>query len=262
MMKEKFELIVVIPCFNEATRISSWKLKEFSKKNAHVLLYLINDGSKDDTEAVLHNIAIHSRNTKVLTYRENKGKATAVRKGFLAALENYEFERIAYLDADLSTSLEECYSMSQEIDHPISFVFGSRIAKLDSRIKRRFYRFFIGRIIATFIAGQLGVRVYDTQCGCKVFTRELAQEVIQEEFISTWLFDVEIFHRLICLYGKSGIVNVAKEIPLKSWIDKNKSRVNPWYFFRVWYDLFAIRKKYGHQKPYMCKTQLSEVHVR
>ena len=60
-----------------------------------------------------------------------------------------------------------------------------------------------GRVIATIISEILQIKVYDTQCGCKVFSRDLASEVFIDEFISRWLFDVEIFFEDHCFESEA-----------------------------------------------------------
>ena len=94
---------------------------------------------------------------KILSYEKNKGKGNAVRYGFLYAVRQNMSGNLAYLDADLSTSLEECKLLSKKINDKIKFVFGSRIRKSNNVIKRKFHRFVIGRSIATIISSILGV---------------------------------------------------------------------------------------------------------
>ena len=149
------------------------------------------------------------------------------------------------MDADLSTDINECISLSKRVKEKITFVFGSRILKIDNNIKRKWHRFFFGRVIATFISKILGVAVYDTQCGCKIFSSELSKKIFNSPFISKWLFDVELFFRVISIYGRENLKNHVREIPLSSWIDTSDSRVKMTYFFKLWIDLYKISKKYN-----------------
>ena len=65
-----------------------------------------------------------------------------------------------------------------------------------------------------------------------------------EVFSSRWLFDVEIFLRLINLYGKDKFIEISKEVPLKSWVDTEDSRVKFIDAPRIILDLFIIKKRY------------------
>jgi glycosyltransferase involved in cell wall biosynthesis len=244
-MENSFELVIVIPAFNEATRLCVKSFKTFLKAHPKVLICFVNDGSTDDTEIVINNLKTEvPYQLELISPSQNQGKAEAVRIGMLVAYEKWCFQKIAYLDADLSTSLEECYEIAQGMSHISDFAFGSRISKLDSQIHRKLYRFLIGRSIATLISSQLKLNVYDTQCGCKVLRRDLLLSIFETPFISKWLFDVEIFHRLITIYGREQLKRVANEIPLKSWQDTDDSRVPLSYFFRLWIDLRAIKIAY------------------
>lgn len=240
-----FDLVIVVPCYNEENRLPISSFENFIQQNKDCLIYFVNDGSSDDTVKVLQKLKnTFTENIDFLDLEENLGKAGAVRQGFLTAHQKFKFDKIAYLDADLSTSLEECKSLSQQIKEETVFVFGSRISKTDNNIDRKFYRFLIGRFIATLISNQLKLKVYDTQCGCKIFDSKVSNDLFQEEFISKWLFDVEIFHRLIAKFGLENIKNIAKEVPLDAWVDTEDSRVKFTYFFKLWFDLFAIGRKY------------------
>jgi hypothetical protein len=109
-------------------------------------------------------------------------------------------------------------------------------------IERSSYRFFIGRIIATVISYILKLNVYDTQCGCKIFSKELAEVVFKDTFVSKWLFDVEIFDRIIKFYGRKKVLEKMLEVPLLRWVDRGDSKVKSSYFFKLWIDLYKINK--------------------
>ena len=240
-----FELVIVIPCYNEENRLPITKFTQFLHQQKKVLLCFVNDGSADATDTVINQLKTDFNETvHLLSLTENQGKAGAVKAGINFCYQQFSYQKIAYLDADLATSLEECYEISTKISAKTMFVFGSRIQKIDNLIQRKKFRFLVGRFIATLISMQLGLKVYDTQCGCKVFDKETAHQVFQEKFISKWLFDVEIFHRLIQYFGKEKMPLICKEIPLKEWIDTDDSRVKMSYFFKMWFDLLSIKKRY------------------
>lgn len=240
-----YKLAIVVPCYNEENRLPIQQFKNFTQENENILICLVNDGSLDKTQNVLTQLERDYANTITqICLPQNSGKAEAVRQGVLYCLENYHFDKIAYLDADLATSLEECIRVSNFVNDTTMFAFGSRISKPDNDIKRKFHRFCIGRCVATLIAAQLRLKVYDTQCGCKVFDQKIVATIFKTGFISKWLFDVEIFHRIIALYGRKKTRTITKEIPLKAWIDTCDSRVEFNYFFKIWFDLLAIGKQY------------------
>lgn len=238
-------LNIIIPCYNESMRLPVNKYLNFLKLNKKVKIVFINDGSTDNTKNLMNKLFNKfPKQIKILSYKENKGKGNAVREGFLYVVSQNMSGNLAYLDADLSTSLEECKLLSKEINDRIKFVFGSRIRKSNNFIKRKFHRYIIGRTIASFISSILGVSIYDTQCGCKIIDCELVKLSFEKAFLSRWLFDVEIFLRLINFYGRDKFLEISKEVPLKSWIDTEDSRVKFIHAPRIILDLLKIKKKY------------------
>jgi dolichyl-phosphate beta-glucosyltransferase len=244
-MLESFQLCIVIPCYNEEKRLNITRYSSFLSKNKDVLVCFVNDGSSDNTLQVLTKIKSNfPTNVAAISMKKNSGKAETVRAGFMHCNATYDFEKIAYLDADLATTLEECVEISEHVNSEIVLAFGSRISKIDTAIDRKKVRHYIGRVIAILISNQLKLRIYDTQCGCKIFDRKLSKEVFSEKFISKWLFDVELFHRIIIIYSEKQMRVIAREVPLKSWIDYDESKVKMTYFFKLWVDLYEIGKKY------------------
>jgi len=238
-------LSIIIPCYNEANRFPTERYLQFLKQQPEVRLVFVDDGSSDTTEQVLSAIvAAFPKQTNLIVLEKNQGKAGAVQKGMLWAVTKTTSDRFAYLDADLSTSLEECLRLSEGIDENCRFIFGSRILKTDNQIERKWYRFLIGRVVATAISTLLGISVYDTQCGCKILYRDLVELAFKDAFSSRWLFDVEIFFRLIRAFGKEEMVAFSKEVPLDQWIDTEDSRVKFTYMFRLWVDLATIYFRY------------------
>ena len=62
--------------------------------------------------------------------------------------------------------------------------------------------------------------------------------------MSKWLFDVELFARMINLFGKDRALKKMLEVPLNEWINKEDSKVRITYFFRLWVDLLLINYRY------------------
>jgi glycosyltransferase involved in cell wall biosynthesis len=244
-MATHFNTSIVIPCYNEENGISNGEYSKFLNNNPEVLICFVNDGSTDDTLAVLKVLKEkHSTQIHILSLKNNSGKAEAVRAGIQYCNFNFKHLYIGYLDADLATTLEEFINLRNFLDEEIVFCFGSRIRKIGSIIERQNSRFLIGRIIATFISNILDIKVYDTQCGAKIFTREISEQLFQKEFISKWLFDVELFYRMILLFGREKAIQKMLEIPLQLWVEKGDSKVKLSYGFKIWFDLYKIRCEY------------------
>ena len=255
------KLCLVIPCFNEEKGLKVKKYQRFLNNHSNTFLCFVNDGSTDETVQILKQIeSAFPHRTSLISYANNKGKAEAVRKGILHCSKYISFEYIGFLDADLSVSLEECFSMTKYLNANILFCFGSRIARIGSNIQRKRFRFLIGRVMATLIAEMLHIKVYDTQCGCKLFDNNLAQSIFAKPFLSKWLFDVEIFFRIIQKFGKVAALKKMLEIPLMEWIDYGNSKVKFSYFFRMLIDLWLIKKSYSNRNVQLLNYDSALLH--
>ena len=234
---------LIVPCFNEAGRLNSAAFLAAAGQGLRLLL--VDDGSSDGTLSLLEELASKSANISVLGLRENVGKAQAVRAGMLRALEVWpDAEWVGFWDADMSTPLSEIPSMlsyAAAAQGICDAVWCSRIKRAGSRIERHFHRHLFGRLFATAAGILLGVEAYDTQCGAKLFRREVVGEVFTEPFLSRWIFDVEIYLRL----GHDRIV----EYPMLMWRDVPGSKVKIGRESgRVLADLLRLRRKYGAGK--------------
>jgi glycosyltransferase involved in cell wall biosynthesis len=207
-------------------------------------IIFVNDGSSDNTVSVLNGLRNEfPYQVGIINLANNVGKAMAVRYGILSAAYNGDTDIIGFMDADLSTPLEEISDFERAFRRRnIDMVFGSRISRIGSRIQRFHYRHYFGRVIATMISLYLRIPIYDSQCGAKFFHRDLAKEIFKEPFISRWLFDVELFKR-IQLSGRD-IEACCWELPLDTWIEKGESKLKMKDFIKLPFEFYRILKHY------------------
>lgn len=244
-------IAIVIPCYNEAERLQIHEFQEFLENSAKQTFFLfVNDGSVDNTTEVLDKIKVLKQgHIDVLNLSKNSGKAEAVRQGMIWLMEHQNnFDYAAFMDADLSTPLTQIDAMRKRIveyNRPAALI-GSRVKIFGSTdIQRSEFRHYIGRIIATLISRSLKLSIYDTQCGFKVFRKDMLNRLFGQKFISRWLFDVEILFRLKQIFGSTSLTTQLFEIPVEAWHEKGGSKIPFHYIFRVPIELFKIRSKYG-----------------
>lgn len=242
--------IIVVPCYNEAKRLSREAFLAFFRQRVSLGVIFVNDGSTDDTLAVLNSIASEfPEQASVLDFTINQGKAEAVRSGILHALGSKP-KYVGYWDADLATPLSDIERFCEVLDHneAADIVFGARVQLLGRHIKRAALRHYLGRVFATIASTVLSLRIYDTQCGAKVFrTTVLTGRLFEQPFLSRWVFDVEILARLIHLSRQGASrppADLVIEYPLEKWTDVGKSKVRPRDFLRAVLDLWRIYTRY------------------
>jgi hypothetical protein len=123
---------------------------------------------------------------------------------------------------------------------------GSRVQLLGRRIERSSLRHYAGRVFATGASLSLGLPVYDTQCGAKLFRPSPALAcALEQPFTSRWAFDVELLGRL--LRPDTGVPPVAaeriREEPLLVWSDVPGSKLRPLGALRGGLDLLRLGLK-------------------
>ncbi|WP_109299424.1 response regulator [Aquimarina sp. AU474] len=219
---------VVIPCYNEETRILSKEFTDFTHSNLGYHLCFVNDGSTDNTLEVLQKLAQgREDNISVYDCAKNGGKGEAVRQGVLHLAKDPQLDYIGYLDADLSTDFKDFDDLVKTIESSkFKIVSGSRMSRMGANITKESARKIISKTINLIIRNILGMSFNDTQCGAKVMDRDIANEMFHEKFITKWLFDVEIFMKMRKFYGKEKAISYICEQPLKRWIHADGSKLS------------------------------------
>lgn len=243
------ETVVVVPCYNEAARLDLQAFAAFLERSERISLLLVDDGSTDGTPRVLEQLrAAHPHRVAVLGLGQNVGKAEAVRRGVKLALRRAP-AMVGYWDADLATPLEAILQFRGVLIERPEFVLvmGSRVGLLGRQIRRSWKRHYLGRMFATAASWVLGLAVYDTQCGAKLFrvTRDTPQ-LFDRPFDTRWIFDVELLARMMTAARSSerSAAEMIYEYPLERWADVPGSRLRSHHFLVAALDLAVVHWRY------------------
>jgi dolichyl-phosphate beta-glucosyltransferase len=244
---EERDTLIVVPCYNESRRLDVAAIDRFVGAHPTVRFLFVDDGSKDATPGVLEGLA--SRHPGLVSWKRlarNSGKAEAVRQGVVAGLAEAP-ALVAYWDADFATPLDVIDDFVEAFrrDPGLLGVFGSRVRRLGADIDRKPFRHYAGRVFATFASMVLGIAVYDTQCGAKMFRSgdELAR-AFAEPFDSEWIFDVEVLARLKRILAPAPLAPRLYEFPLGAWHDVAGSKLTTARGAAAFVDLWRIWRKY------------------
>jgi dolichyl-phosphate beta-glucosyltransferase len=237
--------IIVVPCYNEAKRLNLRVIQDFARRTAGVELLLVDDGSKDETPELIEHL--HRNNPQQFTFlrlQANGGKAEAVRRGVLAAL-GRGADYVGFWDADLATPLAEIPNFIRVLDERprIELVVGTRMRLLGRRIERRPLRRVLGRVFATTASLALGIRIFDTQCGAKLFrATERAVRLFEQPFMTRWIFDVELLARMKSTQDSRPLPleEIIYEHPLDEWRDVAGSSVRSADFVKASVEMARI----------------------
>jgi len=286
--------VLVVPCYNEAARLDERAFLAWATAAPpHLSLLFVDDGSTDDTQRVLQRLAAAAPGrVRTLALTPNGGKAEAVRRGMLQACASAE--RVGYWDADLATPLEALSDFEAVLDAPgceHEMVFGARVGLLGRDIRRKMSRHYLGRVFATLAANVLGIPIYDTQCGAKLFrvtgacrVRTLRAQsrlsraapraddlaaAIGTPFRCRWTFDVELIARFVMLKQRRAAAQHAErviyELPLRRWTDVPGSKLSALSVLRMGVELVDIWATYfwrGAWQPTPPPPQRAATRVR
>ncbi|MCZ8027423.1 MAG: glycosyltransferase [Microcystis sp. LE19-10.1B] len=169
-------LSIVIPAYNEEDCIESTahlisERLERDKINYEILV--VNDNSKDNTEAVLKKI--NQENPRILyinNYYPN-GFGFAVRCG----LENFSGDAVAVVMADNSDSPDNMVDYYYKLQEGYDCVFGSRFIKGGKVIDYPRHKLFVNRLANLFIQVLFGLKFNDTTNAFKIYRKDVIEGI-------------------------------------------------------------------------------------
>ena len=244
---------IVVPCYNEADRLKSGEFLDWARRRQDLHFLFMNDGSTDGTGEILDRLSrACPEQIRHITMKRNRGKAEAVRLGFLESFAS-GYNVIGYWDADLATPLETIPRFCELLEgREVDGVIGSRVMLLGRHIRRNPLRHYLGRVFATCASLAIGLPVYDTQCGAKIFRNtERLRQVFHTPFRVNWTFDVEILARFLLLekiFGGPATRDRFVEYPLERWDDVPGSKLKGGDFLRGAWEILMIA--YGFRGPW------------
>lgn len=218
-MTKKIPLTIVIPVYNEASRLdrtftslNQWRVPVDLKINQVIF---VNDGSTDTSLKILKNTPLKF-SKKVISYRQNQGKGYAVRRGMLASTSSYTL----LMDADIATPLNELKKLLPFMHNQTDLIIGTRKNGHSTvTIHQPWIRENMGKVFTKLTQLILGVNVTDFTCGFKAFSREAVDKIFPLSQINRWGYDSEI----IFLGSKFNLS--IQEVPVK-WADQKGTKVN------------------------------------
>lgn len=189
------KLSIIIPAYNEEKRIGrtledygSFFSKRY-KKDFEIIAVL--NGCRDNTLGVVKN---YGERYPQLKYRDFKkgGKGFAITEGFKVA----RGDLIGFTDADDSTSAAEFNKLIGRING-YSGIIGSRwirgaIVSPKQPISRRIASRGFNWLVKLFF----GMKYYDTQCGAKLFKKNVVKKVLPKLGVTEWAFDIDLLYQM------------------------------------------------------------------
>ena len=208
---------IVVPVLNEEKILqkSITTLDEYMAKHLpyRYQITIADNGSQDKTPEIAKNLAEKHQSVRVVSLAE-RGRGRALKQVW----QNSPADILAYMDVDLSTSLDDFLPMIQPlVAGEAGVVIGSRLMK-DSKTSRGMKREFISRCYNNIIKWTSRTKFSDAQCGFKAIRRDVAAKFLPKIKDNEWFFDTE----LLIKTERAGVP--IHEQPV-TWIEDTDSRV-------------------------------------
>ncbi len=164
-------LSIFMPAYNEEGNIATTFIDARSAAKQVARAYeiiVVDDGSRDRTGEVVHELAQHDQNIKLVVHKQNKGYGAAVKTGLKACKNDWIF----FTDSDGQFHYDELpkfVSSSSKYD----LVIGYRQKRMDP-----FHRVFVAQVLLkvwNFVL--FGLTVRDVDCAFKLFKKEVKDAV-------------------------------------------------------------------------------------
>lgn len=164
------EISVVVPMRNESPNVAELYRELTSTLSAFGRPYeiiAIDDGSTDDTFALLEKLQQQDERLRVIRFRRNFGQTAGFAAGFARARGRY----VVTLDGDLQNDPRDIPEMIRVLEKGPDIVAGWRKDRKDPFFSRRLPSMIANAIISS----ATGVRLHDYGCSLKVFRTEVVK---------------------------------------------------------------------------------------
>lgn len=198
-MTEAVDLSIVIPAFREADKIqrdirAAHDFLQSRSLSGEILV--VDDGSPDDTSARARELSAAIPMLRVLRYEQNRGKGHALRFGILRS----SGRNVLFADAGLCVPYEIAAIGLSMLDlRMCDIAHGSRRMRGSVKRAQPLYRQIGSQVFGLVVHTLMGIPRYisDTQCGFKLYRREVAQRLYGDAFTDGFMFDTEIILRAL-----------------------------------------------------------------
>lgn len=210
-------LDVVVPVYNEQQVLAS-SIRRLRAYLDHSFplpakITIVDNASTDATPAIGAQLAAELKDVEMIRL-EDKGRGGAVR----TAWDRSEAQIVAYMDVDLSTSLDALLPLVAPLLTGHSEVaIGTRL-RSGARVVRSRHREVISRAYNLLLRVALRSRFSDAQCGFKATRSEVARKLLAEVADDGWFFDTEL---LVCAERHGMRIS---EVPV-DWVENSDSKV-------------------------------------
>ena len=235
----QLHLSIVIPIYNEEESIPHLLQRLRSALNPSSLRYeiiAVDDGSRDNSPAILKRYAAATPELKIVRLRRNSGQTAAI----MAGLDHARGEVIVAIDADLQNDPDDINKLVAKVNEGYDVVSGWRKVRHDHVLRRNF----VSRVANRLISRVTGIYLHDYGCTLKAYRRNIIQDVrlygemhrfipIYAHWLGARVTEIEVSHHPRRFghskYGLGRIIKVMLDLLVIVFLDRYF--VKPIYLF-------------------------------
>ncbi|HBR54199.1 MAG TPA: glycosyltransferase family 2 protein [Flavobacteriaceae bacterium] len=165
-----YQFTIIVPVYNEEENLDrvEKELLAFTKiatKKTSILF--VNDGSKDNSQALIEDICQRNEAFHFINFKENRGLSAAIKAGF----DHVETPLLGYIDSDLQTAPEDFNLLLERIGE-YDLVTGVRANRKDKFVKNM-----SSKIANSIRRAFTNDGMDDTGCPLKVIKTDYAKRI-------------------------------------------------------------------------------------
>jgi glycosyltransferase involved in cell wall biosynthesis len=244
------DISLVIPLLDESESLpdlSAWIEKVMQENNFSYEIIFIDDGSRDNSWAVIEKLRAGNPHIKGIKFQRNYGKSAAINEGFRAA----QGDIVITMDADLQDSPDEIPEMrNMVLEGGYDLVSGWKKKRFDNtftkNIPSKFFNWVTRKVSK--------IKLHDFNCGLKAYRNNVVKsiEVYGEmhryiPVLAKWAGFRKIGEKVVkhhprkfgrSRFGMSRFINGFLDLLSISFVGKFSKR--PMHFFGLWGTVFFL----------------------
>ena len=241
------KLSVVMPAYNESgviTESIERLVAELDQYCENYEIIAVNDGSSDDTKQKIIDLKKRQPKLKLVSYKKNRGKGHAIKRGLLAA----DGDIVVLIDADLD--IHPCQIrgyliellQAREKDKTVAGAIGSKLHKY-SNVKFPAKRRIMSYGYYLILKALFRLDTKDTNTGLKVYDNSVIKDLAPELIIKGYAYDIEL---LSMIYSKNRRV-ISLPIQCEYTRTDTSGRIRIGHVFKVFNETITVfRRRYKH----------------
>ena len=230
------DISVLVPLYNEAESLPvlhEWIVRVMNEMKFSYEIVFVNDGSIDDSWAVIKSLQAKDANVHGICFRRNYGKSAALHCGF----QMVQGDVVITMDADLQDSpdeIPELYRMIKEDGYDL--VSGWKQKRYDNKLTKNLP----SKLFNATARWVTGIKLHDMNCGLKAYRQDVVK-------------NIEVFsemHRYIPYLAKNaGFTKIGEKVVQHRKREFGESKFGMSRFVNGYLDLMTLwfLNKFGKQ---------------